>query len=361
MTTTSASVGALAEALAKAQIELINPERSLVGKIERTGSQSSQSQTFRYASLASGLEIIRKILGKHGLAIVQTTLIDRACGLVNLQTMITHASGEWIVSEWPVCSIADRATPRRMGAALTYARRYALFTLVGIAGEDDLDAPDLNTTEALNGNALPTKIEKASVKTLNRDSTSVVDAGTSAVLLNDLMNQLLDCAFRNDMTAAATLILKQRHRLTADDAQILQHAFEKELTGRRNRVPDIPLAPNAISDTPTQLPTTIDKSVLTISAPKRFRDKGHLKFVASHPCLVCGRRPADAHHLKFTQPRALGRKVSDEWTVPLCRTHHRELHRSASEPAWWQKSRIEPQTIARQLWVQSRNRTEKGN
>ena len=98
---------------------------------------------FRYASLSSGLEIVRKTLGQHEIATVQTTAIDQAAGIVNLTTVLAHASGEWIASDWPVCAIADTATPHRMGAALTYARRYALFTLVGIAGEDDLDAPDL--------------------------------------------------------------------------------------------------------------------------------------------------------------------------------------------------------------------------
>ena len=98
---------------------------------------------FRYASLSSGLEIVRKTLGQHEIATVQTTAIDQTAGIVNLTTVLAHASGEWIASDWPVCAIADTATPHRMGAALTYARRYALFTLVGIAGEDDLDAPDL--------------------------------------------------------------------------------------------------------------------------------------------------------------------------------------------------------------------------
>ena len=138
----SESVAALAAALAKAQAQLVNPEKSLTATI-RTGRAGEGDQTFRYAPLASGLDIVRKTLGQHEIATVQTTEIDRAAGMVNLRTMLAHASGEWIASDWPVCPIADTASPRRMGAALTYARRYALFTLVGIAGEDDLDAPDL--------------------------------------------------------------------------------------------------------------------------------------------------------------------------------------------------------------------------
>ena len=143
MQRSSPSIGTLAAALAKAQGELVNPEKSLVATIRAEG-RGGKEQTFRYAPLSSGLDIVRKILGQHEIAIVQTTSIDQAGGIVNLTTVLAHASGEWIASDWPVCPISETATPHRMGAALTYARRYALFTLVGIAGEDDLDAPDLS-------------------------------------------------------------------------------------------------------------------------------------------------------------------------------------------------------------------------
>src|SRR6476660_7580781 len=139
----SESVAALASALAKAQAELVNPEKSLTAII-RSGRPGEVERSFRYAPLSSGLDIVRKTLGQHEIATVQTTAIDQAAGIVNLTTMLAHASGEWIASDWPVCPIAETERPHRMGAALTYARRYALFTLVGIAGEDDLDAPDLN-------------------------------------------------------------------------------------------------------------------------------------------------------------------------------------------------------------------------
>src|SRR5277367_616315 len=139
----SESIGAIAAALAKAQAELTNPEKSLIATI-RASNPRENDQTFRYAALSSGLDIVRKALGSHEIATVQTTAIDNEAGLIRLTTTLAHASGEWLSSEWPVCPIAETATPRRMGAALTYARRYALFTLVGIAGEDDLDAPDLH-------------------------------------------------------------------------------------------------------------------------------------------------------------------------------------------------------------------------
>ena len=139
----SESIATIAAALAKAQVELTNPEKSLVATI-RSPFPREADRTFRYAPLSSGLDIVRKGLGRHEIATIQTTAIDKDAGLLRLTTVLAHSSGEWISSEWPVCAIADIASAQRMGAALTYARRYALFTLVGIAGEDDLDAPDLD-------------------------------------------------------------------------------------------------------------------------------------------------------------------------------------------------------------------------
>ena len=144
MQRSSEGIASLAAALAKAQIELINPEKSLVGTISSDDPERGE-RAFRYASLSSGLDIVRKVLGQHEIATVQTTSVDQTGGFINLTTVLAHASGEWIASDWPVCAVSETATPHRMGAALTYARRYALFTLVGIAGEDDLDAPDLIT------------------------------------------------------------------------------------------------------------------------------------------------------------------------------------------------------------------------
>ena len=133
MQRSSESVAALASALAKAQAELVNPEKSLTATI-RAAAPGEAARTFRYAPLSSGLDVIRKTLGQHEIAIIQTTALDQTSGLVNLTTVLAHASGEWIASDWPVCPVADMASPQRMGAALTYARRYALFALVGIAG-----------------------------------------------------------------------------------------------------------------------------------------------------------------------------------------------------------------------------------
>ena len=142
MQRSSELIGAIAAALAKAQAEITNPEKSLTATIRSPFSRVGD-QTFRYAPLSTGLDIVRKALGRHEIATVQTTAIDNEVGLIRLTTILAHASGEWMSSDWPVCPVSETAAPHRMGAALTYARRYALFTLVGIAGEDDLDAPDL--------------------------------------------------------------------------------------------------------------------------------------------------------------------------------------------------------------------------
>src|SRR5437868_6570645 len=152
MQRSSETIGAIAGALAKAQIELANPEKSLTATIHSPFPREGD-RSFRYASLSTGLDLVRKSLGRHEIATVQSTSIDEGAGLIRLTTTLAHSSGEWVASDWPVCPVSETAAPHRMGAALTYARRYALFTLVGIAGEDDLDAPDLNGARDLIGTA----------------------------------------------------------------------------------------------------------------------------------------------------------------------------------------------------------------
>ena len=171
MQRSSETIGAIAAALAKAQAELTNPEKSLTATI-RASHPRDNDQTFRYAALSSGLDIVRKTLGGHEIATVQTTAIDNEAGLIRLTTTLAHSSGEWLSSEWPVCPIAETAAPRRMGAALTYARRYALFTLVGIAGEDDLDAPDLAEGAKAEGGSRDGARDKAAVAATLRQPTT---------------------------------------------------------------------------------------------------------------------------------------------------------------------------------------------
>ncbi len=388
MQRSSPSIAALATALAKAQIELANPEKSLTGTIEPEGGEGAARQ-FRYAPLSSGLEIVRKTLGQHEIATVQTTAFDQASGIVNLTTVLAHASGEWIASDWPVCPIAETERPHRMGAALTYARRYALFTLVGIAGEDDLDAPDLiSPSQPISGRdrrptggngRLDGKSSKLATRTpLARPAKPAIDHDKAKLLaavrldiaasahLRDVMLTELNAIGSEDAAAKwAHRRLAEKNKLNATDAKHIEEAFRAKLLSfaihRSEGVPDS--TSDAASASTTDRPTRkarsktpsspVDKSVLIHPEPRRVRDREHVRFVAQQTCLVCGRRPCDAHHLRFAQNRALGRKVSDEFTVPLCRGHHRELHRHGDEAAWWQKVGIDPSAGARALWLKT--------
>jgi hypothetical protein len=333
----SETIGAIAAALAKAQGELSNPEKSLIATI-RSPFPREADRTFRYASLASGLDIVRKSLGQHEIATVQTTAIDQATGQIQLTTLLAHASGEWISSDWPVCPVSDTASPHRMGAALTYARRYALFALVGIAGEDDLDAPDLMAEPSP---AIEAPVEPRGERPNNRKPPNgsihkpripkrVLAAEPSAVLRDQLIVEIRDLSGRDDLALWAHRRLPAKNTLITDDATAVEAAYLAVLGASTLDVAD-------------EWVTPLRKTV-------RKRNKTHLAFIAAQPCLVCQRTPCDAHHLKFAQPRTLGRKVSDEFTVPLCRDHHQELHRNGNEIAWWANVQIAPIEAAKDLW-----------
>jgi hypothetical protein len=241
----SETIGAIAAALAKAQAELTNPEKSLTATI-RSPFPREEDRTFRYASLASGLDIVRKSLGKHEIATVQTTAIDRDSGLVRLTTILAHASGEWISSDWPVCPVSETAVPHRMGAALTYARRYALFTLVGIAGEDDLDAPDLpalklnggdrviqtaDDSGRMNGHLTSPAITTngSHRKPLPRPSKPVLAAGASAALRDQLLAEMANMTGAEELSGWAHRSLPAKNKLTSADARLVEEAFESKL------------------------------------------------------------------------------------------------------------------------------------
>src|SRR5258707_611049 len=265
----SESIGTIAAALAKAQAEITNPEKSLTATI-RSPFPREADRTFRYASLSSGLDIVRKALGKHEIATVQTTAIDEA-GLIRLTTVLAHSSGEWVSSDWPVCPVSETAAPHRMGAALTYARRYALFTLVGIAGEDDLDAPDLQVAPTAGGTSPPAPSEPAarlngrdpgarhhctSERAVNPTdpprtaqlpspsqprskgykhaaanvaSTPILTPDRSALLRDQLLGEIAAFQSEEAMTSWAHAALAAKNRLTADDATQVLAAFEQRL------------------------------------------------------------------------------------------------------------------------------------
>jgi hypothetical protein len=374
----SEMIGTIAAALAKAQAELVNPEKSLVGTI-RSDAPGATERSFRYAPLSSGLEIVRKTLSQHEIATVQTTSIDESAGIVRLSTVLAHASGEWIASDWPVCAISDTAAPHRMGAALTYARRYALFTLVGIAGEDDLDAPDLisqttppSKAETPRGNQngqlsrgqvhSPPQFSTARrAKAVSNPSKPTLEPHASAALRDQLTAELKGLNSAEDAANWAQRVLATKDTLTTADAERIEQAFQARLASIVSEASDgRPVAQEARSSAlravrrkTRQQAAVIDKSALSLPASRRIRDRDHVRLVAKQPCLVCGRRPADAHHLRFAQSKALGRKVSDEFTVPLCRGHHREVHRCGDEAAWWNKTGIDPTLPARALWLES--------
>src|ERR1700722_19794805 len=359
MQRSSASIASLAAALAKAQGELVNPEKTLVGTI-RSDGPSGTERGFRYASLSSGLDIVRKTLGQHEIATVQTTAIDQSAGVVNLTTLLAHSSGEWIASDWPVCVISETAAPHRMGAALTYARRYALFTLVGIAGEDDLDAPDLATPTtsapaaeklAPQKNARPNggRGNSPAAKATLRPSLPILGAEASATLRSQLAAELKDIGSAEEAANWAHRVLRAKGSLTAADATWIEDAFQFRLTAFESTAHGEVIPSSSEENVGTT--SGIDKSQLAHPEPRCIRDRDHIRFVAKQPCLICGRRPSDAHHLRFAQPRAIGRKVSDEFTVPLCRGHHREVHRSTDEGQWWKSAAIDPTVPARALWL----------
>jgi hypothetical protein len=440
----SESIAALAAALAKAQVALTNPEKSLTGTLP--GNRPDEpGRTFRYASLSSGLDIIRKVLGQHEIATLQTTIIDQDIQTVSLTTVLAHASGEWIASDWPVCTLSEMATPRRMGAALTYARRYALFTLVGIAGEDDLDSPDLAGQPAEGAPKAGNGFDQGKVNGSGAAGTAGA-AGTlgafaktrkpwtppkqalapeaSATLRDRLVGELCGLTSADEATTWAQRALGAKNTLRDVDAAVVEAAFASRMAelgeapesslpsapeagegppkstephGRaelmaalrasveiggakaplpaerrrrkRRRLeqppPSAPPQPSALPHTSTPVhpeasPVNnavlwhVDKSALPLSEPRRYRDRAHLEFVASQPCLLCGRQPSDPHHLRFMQPRAMGRRVSDEFAVPLCRTHHRAAHQHGDEVAWWEAAGIEPAVIAQRLWQHTR-------
>jgi ERF superfamily len=399
----SESIGAIASALAKAQSELTNPEKSLVATI-RSPFPREGDRTFRYASLASGLDLVRKTLGKHEIATVQTTAIDKDAGLIRLTTVLAHSSGEWVSSDWPVCPVAETAAPHKMGAALSYARRYALFTLVGIAGEDDLDAPDLLPVAGAEVSATETRPEKITKQPFEnsrpsvsetkngsrrnpRPSKPVLEPNASEMVRDRLVGEIATLDVVDAAIEWAGQNVGAKNTLTAEDAAVVDAAFRERMqllqpeayvlsssvplselipsteAGPSEAVAE-PAVPPSVDAAPTTNPTTLGpgrgarirpEGASSISMkPRRSRDKDHIRFIARQPCTVCGRKPCEAHHIRFAQPRALGRRVSDEFTVPLCRVHHRELHRHGDEGAWWGRANIDPTPIALRFWQQTR-------
>ena len=397
MQRSSETIGAIAAALAKAQAELTNPEKALIATI-RASNPREKDQTFRYAALSSGLDIVRKTLGGHEIATVQTTAIDKEVGLIRLTTTLAHSSGEWLSSEWPVCPISETATPRKMGAALTYARRYALFTLVGIAGEDDLDAPDLNPNfegapkidlapnmaapmQSESEGAAAGKIRSTNLASGPRDKSfrprrEPLDLEQSATLREQLLATVAQLQSEEEAADWAHKNMPTKNTLIVAESDLVESAFKDKLASIQSMQASVAepagLAAGDGSASASEqifvelMEASVAAPIIMPQKPEarrrrvaaktiRLRDKEHCKFVATQPCVVCGRTPSEAHHIRFAQPRAIGRKVSDEYTVSICRLHHGDLHNYGDEASWWAAVSIDPLPIALELWRKSRS------
>src|SRR3984893_18461406 len=194
---------------------------------------------------------------------------------------------------------------------------------------------------------------------------TLLSAEESAVLRDRLLTEIAALDSQNRAITWAKEALAHKNRLVAADAKVVEDAFEQKLSDpslpETNGAPTVEPSVGAGASGASQESATdhtagpdphlpkgkIDKSVLTIGMPRRYRNKDHLRFVAQQPCLLCGRKPSDPHHLRYVQPRSLGRKASDEFAVPLCRVHHREVHRAKEETAWWHHAGIAPLKVAR--------------
>jgi hypothetical protein len=201
------------------------------------------------------------------------------------------------------------------------------------------------------------------------EGPSILDLEQSAELREELLTALGNLKSADSAAVWAKEALAAKNRLAAADAKLVEDAFERRVS---ELAPSVTAetagdaAPRASADIvgvnetlakengDLDQPNSIDKSVLVLATPRRYRNREHLRFVAQQPCLICGRKQSDPHHLRYLQPRALGRKASDEFAVPLCRSHHRAVHRAGDEQAWWKAAGIDPVKIARQLWRQTR-------
>lgn len=348
MQQSSDNIGAIAAALARAQANLANPEKTQTAVIHSPFPREG-SQTFRYASLASGLEIVRKALSQEEIATIQTTRVDQVTGRIHLATTLAHSSGEWISSDWPVVSGTELDAPHRMGMALTYARRYSLFALVGIAGEDDLDAPDL--VRGSPSVAGPVGLSRNTAGAKIAAKPAALSTHESAALRDQLLTEILAKQTEDELLRWVNEGLVRKNTLLDPDARAVEIAY-------RQRLDEISLTNLSVQSVyadetakdPDAQPDPDPAALAFPKEPVRRRSKAHLQFVREQPCLICKRLPSDPHHLKFAQPRALGRKVSDEYTVPLCRAHHDELHRHGNEKSWWINLQIEPTAVASELW-----------
>ena len=245
-----------------------------------------------------------------------------------------------------------------------------MFTLVGIAGEDDLDAPDLtdlgpeagklkiNSKFGSNGGRQQLGSDRPTGRSAGNKPASAslqpeLPVALSASLRIELLRQIDDLSSADEAALWAQRRLVAKNRLSIADAREVEEAFATKLEVIPAENAKAGEAAATFKESLAGKTLKIDKSVLGFPEPRRIRDRDHIRHVMKQSCLICGRRPSDPHHLRLAQSRALGRKVSDEFTVPLCRTHHREIHRCGDEGSWWQNTGIDPLAAARALWLET--------
>jgi hypothetical protein len=387
MQQSSESVAALAAALAKAQARLVNPEKSLTASI-RTGRMGESERTFRYAPLSSGLEIVRKTLSEHEIAVIQTTALDPSSRILNLTTPTPRANGSARSGRFALSPISRAPTgwalPSPTFGAMPFSHWSALRgKMIWMR----------RISALLHQPRIPRKL-KARAHGTHRGTAEAAEGAKSRPphycrpsnqlsLRDRLVKEIAGLESQDSAAEWARAALARKNTLTAGDARLVETAFALKQSAfslthvtkvsRQDAVDTPPAVHAPLGSNPApaaeRLETggdaeehpaqagRIDKSVLTLSAPRRYLNKEHLRFVAQQPCLLCARKPSDPHHLRFVQPRALGRKSSDEYAVPLCRAHHRAVHRARDEAGWWKAAGIDPTKIARKLWKDTRANT----
>ena len=184
-------------------------------------------------------------------------------------------------------------------------------------------------------------------------SPAMLDLDASRALRDQLAAELKGIASAEEAATWAHRVLGAKSTLVVADAKEIEHAFQQKLAEFERASAIGSRRKGRSRQSARASEQSIDKSELSHPEPRRLRDREHVRFVTNQPCLICGRTPSDSHHLRFAQPSALGRKVSDEFTVPLCRGHHRDVHRCGDEAAWWEKAGIVPSAAARTLWLKT--------
>ena len=279
--------------------------------------------------------------------------------ITNIQQRIFHPALRWM---------AATIDGRVQGSDAVFEAKFMLPWSFSEEGALEKYAPQLqhNMWVVAARTAVLSVINRAPVRRNGGDLSNVaaqmLTSEASAQLRDRLLGELKELDGPEGAAVWARRSLPEKNKLTAADAKCIEEAFQ----GRQPSLTTLPAQGISQTAEKTEQPGTptpkarkrsrsnsIDKSVLALPEPRRVRDRDHVRYVAKQPCLICDRRPADAHHLRFMQGAALGRKVSDEFTVPLCRGHHREVHRCGDEAAWWNAVGLDPTIEARALWLQT--------